>query len=248
MTLYCWRVMRFVPALLVLAVACSRAPASPMPYAPSEVSELASLPNGYTAGTSLSESCAVAPRTGFDDEPLSDVDCSFSRLSRALRARAGEQGARFVFGKSCRAGAGSRPRLACSVTLATPSRDVPLQVGAVQTPGPAPSAAQVQDLDEPRPQDAARIRVSFRAKDDISRPLPPRAYDRVEETRTASVGRRELGQVSARCEGACDQSRLRHALRVAAGRVGAGEVSGVACFEESEGARCVAAALVPWSS
>jgi hypothetical protein len=77
--------------------------------------------------------------------------------------------------------------------------------------------------------------------------LQSRAYDRVAETRVASVGRDVLGQLSARCDG-CDPSRLRHALRVTAGRVGAGEVSQVSCFQDDGTARCVAIALVPWSS
>ncbi len=240
--------MRTVLALFLLSVACSRAPASPQPYAPSEVTELASLPLGYTKGASLTESCAVAPRAAFEEERLSDVDCSFARLSRVLRARAGEEGVRFVIGKQCRAGSGARARLSCSVSLAQPSREIALQAPAAALSAPAPSAAQVQDLDEPRPQDAERIRVTFKALGPSPAALPARAYDRVDETRYPSVGRRELGQVSARCASGCGGTDLRYALRVAAGRIGAGEVSGVTCFEEGDGARCVATALVPWSS
>jgi len=62
-----------------------------------------------------------------------------------------------------------------------------------------------------------------------------------------SVGRRELGRVSARCEG-CDPSALHHALRVAAGHVGAGEVTSVSCFQDDGSLRCIATALEPWSS
>jgi hypothetical protein len=107
----------------------------------------------------------------------------------------------------------------------------------------------VLDLDDPRPQDAERIRVSFVPLAD-ARPLrlPPRSYDRVAETASPSVGRRALGQVSARCASTCDDAELRFALRVAAGHVGAGEVAAVKCFQDDGAARCVALALTPWSS
>lgn len=242
--------MRSVLIFVFFSAACSRAPASPQPYAPSEVNELASVPDGYVAGELLKESCTVAPRGPLEDEALSNVDCGYARLSRALQARAGEQGARFIVGKRCRGGAGARARLSCTATLARPTAEVPLASRSAALGAPAPSAAEVRDRDEPRPQDAARIRVSFHAAPQGATPLPPsRAYDRVEETSHGSVGRPALGQVSARCEQReCTVDSLRHALRVAAGRIGAGEVSGVACFEEGDDARCVATALVPWSS
>lgn len=240
--------MRWLLALVVVSAACARAPVSPSPYAPSEVTESASPPPGYVEGESLTESCLAPPSGELEDEPLSNVDCSFARLSRALKARAGEQGVRYLLGRRCRQSAGSGQRLTCTASLARPTDEVPLAVPSTALVAPAPSPAQVRDLDEPRPQDASRIRVSFRAATPLASRLPARAYDRVEETAYASVGRQALGQVSARCEAECDPRSLRHALRVTAGRVGAGEVSGVVCFEEGEGARCVATALVPWSS
>src|SRR5258706_14627878 len=113
---------------------------------------------------------------------------------------------------------------------------------------PATGAAQGLDLDEPRPQDAAQIHVGFAPVASRRQPaLAPRDYAAVAETRLSSVGRAELGQVSAVCA-ACDAAALRHALRVTAGRVGAGEVAGVACFQDDGQARCIATALEPWSS
>jgi hypothetical protein len=88
--------------------------------------------------------------------------------------------------------------------------------------------------------------VSFALREDAAT-RPARAYDRVDETRYPSVGRRALGPLSARCDDGCSQGALRHALRVTAGRVGAGEVSQVSCFEDAGGSRCVATALEPWS-
>jgi hypothetical protein len=234
----------FVLSLLLASGACGRAASAPKPFAPNEVVELSALPDGFELAGSLSESCRVASPGELDDARLSDVDCSFARLSRTLRARAGEGGARFLIGKQCRSS--SERRLSCSAQVARASSAVPLAALASANAEPAPSPAQVQDGDEPRPQDASRIRVSFAAREG-ARLRPARAYDRVEETRYPAVGRQPLGQLSARCDQSCPEPALRHALRVTAGRVGAGEVSQVSCFEEGSGSRCVATALEPWS-
>jgi len=104
------------------------------------------------------------------------------------------------------------------------------------------------DLDEPRPQEAEQIRVAYVPTQlGSSAVFAPRDYAEVAETQLPSVGRSELGQVEARCVG-CDAIRLRHALRVTAGHVGAGEVTAVKCFQDDGGLRCVATALTPWSS
>jgi hypothetical protein len=230
--------------LLLLSAACSAAPAKSPAYRPSEVTELSELPEGYSVGDELKASCRkTLPAQAFADEALDNVDCNFARLSRVLRARAGELSAKVIFGKSCR---GRGRQLDCSARVALPGSAVPFAAPAVGAGRPAPSPAEVQDLDEPRPQDAERVRVGFRPS--MARSLPARSYDAVAETAWPSVGRGELGQVSARCETGCSDSALRHALRVTAAHVGAGEVSRVACFAEGEGRRCVAIALVPWSS
>jgi hypothetical protein len=106
----------------------------------------------------------------------------------------------------------------------------------------------VLDLDEPRPQRAAEIFVGF-SPQNASAPasLSPRRYDAVADTALPAVGRRTLGEVSAACDD-CSQKELRHALRVTAGRLGAGEISQVRCFESDARLLCVASALVPWSS
>jgi hypothetical protein len=233
----------------LLVSACSQAPAAaPISYRPSEVKEVASLPLGYEKGAALSAACSVASRTSFDDAALDDVDCNFARLSRVLRARAGVLSARLIFDKRCHARSGAGTRLECSAKIARPTQHVSLAAKATDDDrGPAPSAAQVQDLDEPRPQDAAEIRVAFAPSATPAVPRAPRSYDAVAETRLPSVGRRELGRLSARCEG-CDLSALHHALRVAGGHVGAGEVTSVSCFQDDGSLRCIATALEPWSS
>ena len=236
--------MRSAPLLLLL-VACGGPRAIPRDLRASDVTEHAALPPGYELGDQLSEQCSG--KRGFrplHEERLPDVDCSSERLSRTLRARAAERGSRLLIGKSCRVHGGDLFTVQCSASLAEPSSSVALGPGARQEAAPAPSAAQVLDLDEPRPQDSAEIRVSFEPQPD-ARKLAPRAYDRVAETAQAAVGRRGLGQLSASCE-SCDDRALRHAMRIAAGRMGAGEVAAVRCFHD-EGPRCVATALEPWS-
>jgi hypothetical protein len=236
--------------LLLLSAACSGAPAAtPQAFQPSEVSELGALPLGYRAGETLQASCSSVRGHAFENEALDNVDCNTARLSRVLRALAGEASARFIVGKRCHArGGGERTQLTCSARLAHAGERVALAPRAASDLGPAPSPEQVLDLDEPRPQDAEQIRVGFApVEPGPSAGLLPRGYDQVAETSLASVGRGVLGQVSARCAG-CESSALRHALRVAAGRVGAGEVTAVKCFRDDGAARCIATALVPWSS
>jgi hypothetical protein len=238
--------MRVVFPLLLLVVGCAGSrPATPSSLRPSDVTEYASLPPGYTLGDRLSEHCSgTIGLRSIDEESLVQVDCSPERLSRMLRARAAERGARVLIGKSCRVVGRSAFKVDCAASLGEPSSNVALGSGPGAQPAPAPSPAQVLDLDEPRPQDGGSIRISFEPAP-RARPLAPRAYDRVAETARASVGRRDVGQISARCV-TCDQGVLRHALRVGAGRMGAGEVASVRCFQDGE-QRCVATALEPWS-
>ena len=238
----------FAPWSFVLVAACSSAPMPKLStFRPSEVSELLSLPAGYVTGQTLREGCSPVPRTAeLDAETLASVDCNEARLSRVLRARAGELSARFIVGKRCHA---SRRRIECSAKLAVPGPSIGLAArDFARDAGPAPSAAEVLDLDEPRPQDAARIQVGYAPTALGARGgYAARRYDAVAETHFPSVGRAELGRVSARCAG-CDALSLRHALRVAAGRAGAGEVTAVKCFLDRDGQQCVATALAPWSS
>jgi hypothetical protein len=213
---------------------------------PSDVLELAALPPGYEAGDALSESCTgTRGLRAIDEEPLGNVDCSAERLSRSLRAQAAERDLRIIFGKSCQKRGTERFSIRCSATEAVPTGSLPLR-GITKPPqGPAPSAPQVLDLDEPHPRQSAQIRVTFLPEGKASR-AAPRAYHRVDETPRPSVGRTLVGQVSARCAD-CDALSLRHALRVTAGRMGAGEVANVRCFQDDRDQRCVGTALEPWS-
>jgi hypothetical protein len=242
--------MRFLaPWFLLFVAACSAEPATPHGFQPSQVIELAALPAGYRAGTSLRATCTKLRSLAFEDTALDDVDCNTERLSRTLRADAGQLSARFIVSKRCHGRSGAGSMLTCSAHIAVPGAQVGLASPTAEIEkGPAPSAAEVLDLDEPRPQNARQIRVGF-APSSLSRrqALTPRNYDVVAETHVPSVGRALLGQVSARCD-ACGAEALRHALRVTAGRVGAGEVTSVACFRDDGSERCIGTALEPWSS
>ena len=247
---YTARPMRQVVSWLVLScAACSSVPAaSPQSFRSSDVSELGAPPPGYEVGEVVRARCSkLGKAAAFDNEPLSAMDCSFTRLSRVLRARAGELSANVIVGKQCRSRGGARASLECSAKLALPGPSVGLAARAQPSSAPAPSAEQVLDLDEPRPQDDGRIRVGFLPSAAGTTTAAPRAYAQVAETHWPSVGRQELGQISASCAG-CEASALRHALRVTAGHVGAGEVAQVKCFQDASQLRCVATALAPWSS
>ncbi len=244
--------MRSVPPwFFVLVAACSSTPSPSLTrLRPSDVGELAALPAGYRAGETLRVSCSRAPRAvAFEAETLASVDCNVARLSRVLRARAGELAGPFIVGKACHARGGARGRVECSAKVAHPGSSVGFDpYAAARDPGPAPSAEMVLDLDEPRPQDDEQIRVAYAptALGEHTAFLP-RNYAAVAETHLPSVGRRELGQVTAECA-SCEPLQLRYALRVTAGHVGAGEVTAVRCFQDGDGLRCVATALTPWSS
>lgn len=239
---------RAAPFVLLLLAACAGpARSTPQLLRPSDVLELAALPPGYRAGEVVSESCRG--RSGLraiHEEPLADVDCTIERLSRGLRARAAELSSRILVGKKCRQHGRGRVSIHCSATVAIAGSSSGLGADvSVGLERPAPSAAQVLDLDEPYPRQSGQIRVSFlpSTRRDY---LPARGYQRVDETALPSVGRALVGQVSARCDD-CDARSLRHALRVTAGRVGAGEVASVRCFIDDDSQRCVGTALEPWS-
>ncbi len=239
-----------VPLLVAFATAaCGRSePRAPSQLLASDVMEVAALPPGYQVADQLSESCAG--RRGFRairNEPLADVDCSVERVSRALRARAAERHSPYLVEKSCRVRGRERLRVSCTAKVVSASSSVALAAPLERDAGPAPSAGRVLDLDEPRPQHSRQIRVSFVPNEGArSARLRPRAYDRVAETREPAPGRAELGRLSARCDD-CAPLALHHALRVTAGRVGAGEVSDVRCFADEGQQRCVATALEPWT-
>ncbi len=234
---------------LLTLVACAGAPPVTAPvHRASDVAEAALLPTGFENGEKLRASCSRVTLRQGGVARLADVDCSFDRLTRVLKAQAGEQSAELIVGKRCHASAGGRS-LWCSANVARAGRTLSFAAReAAADTSPAPSPAQVLDLDEPRPQDASQIELGFAPDPDApERALAARSYANVAETQLPTVGLRALGEITASCE-ACDSGALHHALRVGAGHVGAGELSRVRCFREDDRSVCVGSALVPWSS
>jgi hypothetical protein len=180
-------------------------------------------------------------------EPLASFDCSEERLLRVLAELAAESGgdvlAEVLCGAdglslACRAHVGQRPD---AERLARP-----LGEGAAATgfSSPAPSAAEVRRADEPRAGVAFAIEVDFEPR--VSRFAGVRrAAEAVSWVATLPLSHVELGILRTRCDaGECALAELRHALRVAAGGLGASDVVGARCATLDEESWCVAEVAV----
>jgi len=200
-------------------------------------------------------SCTLHP--GFrrvDGEPLSDVDCSTERLSWVLHESAASAGGDALVGKHCnsrRLGGTAREtyRVACAADVARfagdgPSRR-PLEAPRSVAPSePAPSASDVQRIEQPDASLAYRVSVSFA-------PVVPKfehralAFAEVSELSSMPIADRPLGDLVASCETGCDERALRRGVLVAAGRLGAPDVIAVRCFGSASGTSCVGTLAAP---
>ncbi|HEY4157068.1 MAG TPA: hypothetical protein VGM29_03185 [Polyangiaceae bacterium] len=243
------------PSLMVLvALGCSRV--TPPYYSgrvearraePEALLEFAAQTAGFSSLGSVRASCSR--HSGFrvlDGELLSDVDCSFRRLSWILRESAAAAGGEAlvaarctesVRGLECRASVARRELASGERSpLAAPLSRAPAQ--------PAPSPSDVDRIDEPDATLATRIRLDFspRVRDYAG---PARASDSVREFATLPVWDVALGDLRARCQGACEESALRHAVLVAAGRLGAPDVVDVHCSVLRGKSQCIGGLAVP---
>ena len=107
-------------------------------------------------------------------------------------------------------------------------------------PGPVPGPAVVERWDEPRASASLVIRVDFEPSvRHFERAKRPAAE--VAEVAALPVSHRELGTLTTRCDAdECELRELRHALRVAAGGLGASDLVGVRCFGRGDARECVA--------
>lgn len=220
---------------------------------PDAVGEVSALPTGYERLGELRGRCTLTP--GFraiDDEPLSDVDCSERRLTRAFSEAAAQSGGELLVERRCASrkldGRG-RLEIFCRAGVARPKAELLRRralspAAAVSDAGPAPGPEQVERLDEPSVSATSGVRVAFTPRV-RSFAFPPRKPDRVGHLSTLPLSHRELGDLVTRCENGCSFSDLRFALYVAAGRLGATDVVGVRCFTERGGSACVATAAAP---
>ena len=222
---------------------------------PEALLEVASRSSELQTVGHVHASCTLHP--GFrrvDDELLSDLDCSTERLIWALRESAASAGGDALVGKHCnsrRIGDNAREtyRVACAADVARfagdgPSRrplSAPRSVAATE---PAPSASDVQRIEQPDASLAFRVSVSFA-------PRVPRfehrvlSFAEVSELASMPAVDRPLGDLIASCEDGCDERALRRGVLVAAGRLGAPDVVAVRCFGSASGNSCVGTLAAP---
>jgi hypothetical protein len=203
---------------------------------PERITSAEVMPAGYLAMGNVVASCRRLD--GFrevDGEPLASFDCDRSRLERVLAAQASAESGDVLVGTSCgRDGAVLR----CSA-IAARADGPPPRAGDID-PGPVPGAAAIARWDEPRPTTSFAIRVDFAPL--VARfERPRRRATDVAEVAALPVSHRELGTLTTRCEAdECELRELRHALRVAAGGLGASDLVGVRCFGRGDERECVA--------
>ena len=208
-----------------------------------------------TLGT-VHDSCMLRP--GFrrlEREALSDVDCSNERLLIALHESAANAGGEALLGAQCRsnrlgATALETYELSCAAEVARFRSGASANLRPLSAPRsvvqgtPAPSARDVQRIDEPDASLAFRISLNFEpAVSSFERPVL-RAAD-VHELSQMPLSHRRLGDLAARCKDGCDERALRYGVLIAAGRLGVPDVVGVRCFRSARGDSCVGTLAAP---
>lgn len=233
---------RFVPIWLsVITMGCA---AERPAISADAVERMESLPRDYRFLGDVGVSCEGYE--GFEaayGEPLSSFDCTEERLRRVLAELAVESGGDVLADELCgRAG----PSLACRARVGqrpdTDRRARPLsEVAAADGfSSPAPSAAEVRRVDEPRARAVFSIEVDFEPR--VPRFAGERrAAESVAWVASLPLSHVELGTLRTHCDaGECAVSELRHALRIAAGGLGGSDVVGARCATLDDESWCVA--------
>jgi hypothetical protein len=190
-----------------------------------------------------------------DDEALSDLDCSSERLLLVLRESAADAGGEALLGAQCRSralGTAGRQRdeLTCAAEVARYRGGLlaalrPLSAPRSHAPGrPAPSARDVQRIDQPEASLAFRISLKFEpALPKFERAARDAAE--VHELPRMPLSHMSLGDLSAHCEAGCDERALRYGVLIAAGRLGAPDVVNMRCFRSARRNSCVGTLAAP---
>ncbi len=202
---------------------------------PEQVSEIAGLPYEHEVLGEATTHCDLIEGTRtLQKEWLSDVDCSVTRLTRALKERASWVGADKLVGKVCH----SRPptaddgprttRIWCRATLARASDDASWRgdrdVLADETPWHSAS-------------EGWRVRVRFTPSKKVAW-RPARRPDLVNEVAVMPLSHIRIGDVVTHCDRGCSEAAVRAGVREAAGRMGAHSVVEVHCTARGEGFEC----------
>jgi hypothetical protein len=176
-------------------------------------------------------------------ELLADVDCSDELLIAALRQKAASVGGAALVGLRCTAveeshdGALDSELRSCSAAVAAPEkRGGELPLG----PSPLGFASPYDDPDE-----AFSVKVTLVPAEKQPAQRRPVPSDAVAEFAFVPPGRVVVGDIVATGEAACSRAAVRHAVRAAAGRVGATDVVGVACVRREHGFVCTGRAARP---
>ena len=203
---------------------------------PAEVGEEAALPPGHEALGQLRAECTLreGPRA-IEGEWLSDVDCSATRLTQALREGAAEAGGTLLVGRQCysRQQSSGAVWVVCKADVARPGEQLLAERQADRPP--APLAAS-----EPAAAEAWRIRVHFTPSE--AAPRSPRRADQVRELPRMPVSHVPLGSVVTRCKKGCSRAGAHEGVRYAAARLGATDVVDVHCARKGEGWLCTGTA------
>jgi hypothetical protein len=243
------RLTLVLSALAVTALAgCSHAGGArfsgvsePRLVKPENVGRAEAIPPGYERTGRVSARCdRVEGYQALDEQPFADLDCTHTRLTAALAESAAESGGELLVGLVCQDQGRSR---SCSATVARPDDPAltrrTLEGERSRESAPAPSAAQVARLDEPRVDASWDILLSFepQAKRFVR---PPREPVQVIRSGDLPPHHLPLGDLEARCErGTCDATELAWALRVTAARFGADSLGAVRCFRTEDDEACV---------
>ncbi|MCC6213523.1 MAG: hypothetical protein IT376_01545 [Polyangiaceae bacterium] len=207
---------------------------------PESVRESVDLPAGHDRLGRVTARCTALPEgAALEGVWASDAGCSEALLTRALVERAARVGGEVLVGRACESRASKRAGAAdvvCEADVARRSAHAPPTLLAT-------GAAVAYPLDEPPAYESWRVRLEVSRRGRVQRAA--RRVELVGELAVMPVTHVVLGEVVARCEAGCSERGARHALRIAAARLGASDAVGIRCVGQGSGWECVGTAAGP---
>jgi hypothetical protein len=218
---------------------------------PAQIASGEHAPEGQRRLGRLDAECSPLPPGELPaNARFSDLDCSAALLRAALREGAADAGGSFLTEPDCRSeerGSGARRYVswigchaeawgpADPAHFVPPERGIGVDSGRPAAPG-APAFGAVKEV--------WRVVVDFWPGPARSRPVT-RTPDAIAELAFPSAGQVSLGDLGARCDGACSSESLRGGLRAAAARMGGSALVGVRCIVADGAPACVASVSAP---